>query len=180
MIRKIIVLFAVLMILSASSVMAQGTGKEKMAILAAEKWLSMVDQGKYAESWKEAAEYFRAAVKQDQWEQSLTAVRKPLGRLISRKVKTNAYKTSLPGPPRWGIRGDPVRDLLREEERSGRNRNSHEGQGREVAGLRLLYQIANLTTGLRFAGKILPNRKNFVHPDSRRPRPLAVEECAIV
>jgi hypothetical protein len=99
MIRKIIVLFAVLMILSASSVMAQGTGKEKMAILAAEKWLSMVDQGKYAESWKEAAEYFRAAVKQDQWEQSLTAVRKPLGRLISRKVKTNAYKTSLPGAP---------------------------------------------------------------------------------
>jgi len=84
---------------SAKGVMGDNTGKEKAAVAVAEKWLTMVDKGKYAESWKEAAEYFKAAVKQEQWEQSLQVVRKPLGKLVSRKVKSANYKTSLPGAP---------------------------------------------------------------------------------
>jgi len=83
----------------AKGVMGDNTGKEKAAVAVAEKWLTMVDEGKYAESWKEAAEYFKAVVKQEPWEQSLQAVRKPLGKLISRKVKSANYKTSLPGAP---------------------------------------------------------------------------------
>ena len=83
----------------AKGVMGDNTGKEKAAVAVAEKWLTMVDKGKYAESWKEAAEYFKAAVKQEQWEQSLQVVRKPLGKLVSRKVKSASYKTSLPGAP---------------------------------------------------------------------------------
>ena len=84
---------------SAKGVMGDNTGKEKAAVAVAEKWLTMVDEGKYAESWKEAAEHFKAAVKQEQWEQSLQAGRKPLGKLVSRKVKSANYKTSLPGAP---------------------------------------------------------------------------------
>lgn len=59
----------------------------------------MADVGKYAESWKEAAEYFKAAVKQEQWEQMLPAVRKPLGKMVSRNLKTATYRTALPGAP---------------------------------------------------------------------------------
>jgi len=59
----------------------------------------MVDSEKYAESWKEAAVLFKDAINQEQWQQSLQAVRKPLGKLITRKMKTNTYKTSLPGAP---------------------------------------------------------------------------------
>ena len=73
--------------------------KEKAAVSAAEQWLSLVDEGKYGESWKEAAGYFRNAVKQEQWEQAAQAVRKPLGKLVSRKVKSTAYQTTLPGAP---------------------------------------------------------------------------------
>ena len=80
-------------------VMGDNTGKEKAAVVAAEKWLTMVDEGKYAESWKEAAEYFKAAVKQEQWKQLLQAGRKPLGKLVSRKAKSVNYKISLPGAP---------------------------------------------------------------------------------
>jgi len=69
------------------------------AILSAEQWLAMVDEGNYARSWKEAAELFRDAVTQGQWEQSLHGVRKPLGKLMSRKVTTTTYRTSLPGAP---------------------------------------------------------------------------------
>ncbi|MFA5021333.1 MAG: DUF4019 domain-containing protein [Patescibacteria group bacterium] len=78
---------------------AEQSENEKVAVAGAEKWLGIVDEGKYGESWKEAAEYFRNAVKQDQWEQAVQAVRKPLGKLVSRKVKSTSYKTSLPGAP---------------------------------------------------------------------------------
>jgi hypothetical protein len=89
----------VFVVLSASTVMGQVADKEKIAVAAAEKWLIVIDGGRYAESWKEAAEYFKGAVKQEQWEQSLIAVRKPLGKLISRKVKNKSYTASLPGAP---------------------------------------------------------------------------------
>ena len=41
---------------------AQGAEKEKVAVEEAEQWLLLVDAGKYEQSWKEAAEYFRNAV----------------------------------------------------------------------------------------------------------------------
>jgi len=90
---------AVCLMLGAVTGMAEQSEKEKAAVTAAEKWLGLVDEGKNGESWKEAAEYFRNAVKQEQWEESMQAVRKPLGKLVSRKVKSTSYKTSLPGAP---------------------------------------------------------------------------------
>jgi hypothetical protein len=87
------------LILSGGTVMASDAGKETAAVSAAEKWLATVDAGKYGASWKEAAEFFRNAVKPEQWEQSMEALRKPLGKLSSRKVMTKIYKTSLPGAP---------------------------------------------------------------------------------
>ena len=99
MLRNIMAGLTVFVVLSASTVMGQVADKEKIAVAAAEKWLIVIDGGRYAESWKEAAEYFKGAVKQEQWEQSLLAVRKPLGKLISRKLKNKSYTTSLPGAP---------------------------------------------------------------------------------
>jgi len=87
------------LILCAGFQMAAESGKEEAAVSATQKWLSLVDDGKYLESWKEAAEYFKNAMKPDQWEQSLQAVRKPLGKLLSREVKSKSYTTSLPGAP---------------------------------------------------------------------------------
>lgn len=87
------------LLMSGGIATAGDAGKETAAVSAAEKWLAAIDSEQYAASWKEAAEFFRNAVKPEQWEQSLNAVRKPLGKLISRKVQTKAYKTSLPGAP---------------------------------------------------------------------------------
>jgi hypothetical protein len=99
MFRNIISGLTVFVMLSASTVMGQVADKEKIAVAAAEKWLIMIDGGRYGESWKEAAGYFRTAVKQEQWEQTLQALRKPFGKLISRKLKSKSYTTSLPGAP---------------------------------------------------------------------------------
>ncbi|MEW5724195.1 MAG: DUF4019 domain-containing protein, partial [Thermodesulfobacteriota bacterium] len=46
---------------------------EAAGLEAAQAWLALVDQGDYGRSWEEAAGFFKAAVKQDQWVEQLTA-----------------------------------------------------------------------------------------------------------
>lgn len=99
MIRRILCLIIIGLVMSGGIAISGDAGKETAALSAAEKWLASIDAGKYAESWKEAAEYFKNALTQEQWVNSLQAGRKPLGKLVSRKVLTKAYKTSLPGAP---------------------------------------------------------------------------------
>ena len=99
MIRKIAWLVSVGLMLVVGVAVAQETDKEKAAVVAAEKWLGTIDDGQYAGSWQEAAAYFRNAISKEQWEQSLQAVRQPLGKLKSRQVLSKSYKKSMPGAP---------------------------------------------------------------------------------
>jgi hypothetical protein len=89
----IVVPFSICMVLSVESDMVMA------GLSAAENWLALVDEDRYAESWNEAAEYFKGAVEQEEWQESLQSVRKPFGEVISREVKTRSYLTSLPGAP---------------------------------------------------------------------------------
>jgi len=87
-------------IIAASAALSFGAEKpEAEAQKAAEQWLALVDGGKYAESWDTAAAYFKGAVSKDQWQSSMVALRKPLGDLVSRKLKTAKYSKTLPGAP---------------------------------------------------------------------------------
>lgn len=61
--------------------------------------MALVDAGAYGQSWEEAAAYFKEAVKKTHWNQNATAVRKPLGAVVSRLLKSATYATSLPGAP---------------------------------------------------------------------------------
>lgn len=72
---------------------------EKPAVESAQQWFKLVDEGKYSESWDQAAQLFKSAVPKDQWQESLNAVRKPLGKVLSRKLKSKQYTTELPGAP---------------------------------------------------------------------------------
>ncbi len=91
----------VVLIVAGAAVAARGDEAEKIqaATAAAEKWLALVDADKHEESWKEAAELFRNAITPEQWQQALKAARGPLGKLVSRKLKSATYETSLPGAP---------------------------------------------------------------------------------
>ena len=73
--------------------------KEASALAAAKTWLALVDKAEYDESWDTAASYFKGAITKDYWNQSLTAVRKPLGTLVTRELKSKTYAQSLPGAP---------------------------------------------------------------------------------
>ena len=89
----------ILAIMTMSALLFAASKPEDDALKSAEQWLSLVDAGKFGESWKTAADYFRTAVPQEQWERSLDAVRKPLGTLVSRNLKTARYTRSVPGAP---------------------------------------------------------------------------------
>lgn len=86
-------------IFAAAHAAEAGKSKETAAVAAAEAWLKLVDEAKYADSWKESAASFKSAVKQTDWERMVGAVRSPFGKLASRKVKTATYTTSVPGAP---------------------------------------------------------------------------------
>ena len=72
---------------------------EKRAMEVSDTWLKLIDKSQYAKSWETAAELFKNAVGKEQWNQSLNAVRKPLGKVMERTVKSKQYTTSLPGAP---------------------------------------------------------------------------------
>ena len=72
---------------------------EKAAVAASGAWLSLVDEGNYAESWNQAAGLFKAAVTKEQWQTMVKAVRLPLGKVVARKLKSKQYTKTLPGAP---------------------------------------------------------------------------------
>ena len=72
---------------------------EALAQTAAEAWLALVDGGSYDESWSDAATLFRGAVTKEQWRQAAKGVRQPLGKLVSRTLKSRTAKEKLPGAP---------------------------------------------------------------------------------
>ncbi|MGP0018773.1 MAG: DUF4019 domain-containing protein [Candidatus Sulfotelmatobacter sp.] len=82
------------------STLAQSPQKpEQLAQASSDAWLALVDSGKYANSWDEAAQLFKSAVTKDQWLSALGQVRTPQGKVVSRKLKSATYTKTLPGAP---------------------------------------------------------------------------------
>ena len=96
--RMAFLIFCISLLLCSQSILADEAA-EKAAQGAAKKWLALVDQGQYAESWGTAASYFKNAVPEMQWVQSMKGARQPLGKMISRRLKSATFTTSLPGVP---------------------------------------------------------------------------------
>ena len=92
------IILSVVILIGATTIKADQT-KEQIAIQQAETWLSIVDNQQYEKSWYKAANFFKNAVSMKQWINSMNAYRKPLGKMIERKLKSKQYMTSLPGAP---------------------------------------------------------------------------------
>ncbi|MBV9672301.1 MAG: DUF4019 domain-containing protein [Verrucomicrobia bacterium] len=89
----------ILLAITLGDVLFAAAQPENEARKSAEQWLSLIDAGEYLQSWQTAAEYFQRAMPREQWSRTLNAVRKPLGSLISRKIRSAKYTRSLPGAP---------------------------------------------------------------------------------
>ena len=57
---------------------------EGQATDCAKTWLMLVDAGKYAQSWSQAASDFRKNVTADKWTETIKPVREPLGAAVWR------------------------------------------------------------------------------------------------
>jgi len=78
----------------------QNPEAERAAEKSARTWLELTDSGKYAESWEAAAQFFKEKVDKKVWIQQLNNVRKPLGKVIFRKIAAKKYITKLPEAPK--------------------------------------------------------------------------------
>jgi hypothetical protein len=90
---------ALALLLSICSAVQAQPKPEQLAQQSANAWLALVDSGKYADSWQEASQLFKAHVTKEQWQDALRATRDPLGKMLSRKLKSATHKTTLPGAP---------------------------------------------------------------------------------
>jgi Protein of unknown function (DUF4019) len=72
---------------------------EELAQQSAGSWLVLVDVDKYGESWEQAATIFKAAITKADWQGKVGAVRAPLGKEVSRKLKSAQFTKTLPGAP---------------------------------------------------------------------------------
>lgn len=66
---------------------------------AALDWMALVDRGDALASWEASATLFRRAVLREQWAQSLSVAREPLGAVVSRQLASARAATQLPGAP---------------------------------------------------------------------------------
>ena len=99
---KTLLVFSVLIsfaVMACSQKPSANKAKEDAAVAAAESWLKLVDAGQFDQSWDDAATVFRTAVTKPDWARMLQGVRTPLGKLISRSLKSSHYTTSVPGAP---------------------------------------------------------------------------------
>lgn len=79
--------------------MQDNRSSETDALAAAQNWLELIDRGDSFESYNSAASLFKSAVSVEQWQSSLAAAQAPLGRPLSRSLKSARYAEELPGAP---------------------------------------------------------------------------------
>lgn len=79
--------------------MENNQSSETEAQVAARDWLELIDRGDASESYERAASLFKSAVSPGQWQSSLAAAQAPLGKPLSRSLKSSRYAEELPGAP---------------------------------------------------------------------------------
>jgi hypothetical protein len=92
-------LIALLLLSWGNTVVRAEDKPEQAAKKAAEAWMPLWDSGKYDESYDLLAEHTKRDIPRRQWFVYWVAVRKPLGKLKSRKLIHAEYIKSLPGVP---------------------------------------------------------------------------------
>lgn len=90
-------------ILIATLVLSFGTcfaaSPEKKAERAANDWLALIDGKNYAESYDEAATFFKAMVDKNDWIKTLRNLRSMLGEATSRKLLSSKRANKMAGAP---------------------------------------------------------------------------------
>jgi hypothetical protein len=92
-------ILAVTLVGIASALMTFAGPAEDEASAIGQKWLALLDDGKYDESWTQAGSMFRDEVKQDQWVAALKRSRQPMGATTDRITARVDFVKTLRGAP---------------------------------------------------------------------------------
>lgn len=99
LIARLSCLVTITMLLIITGCSKTGDANKQAAIAAAQSWLSIIDRGQYSGSWDAAAPFFQRAVSESKWVESMDSLRKPMGDLVSRQLKSAQTMTQLPNAP---------------------------------------------------------------------------------
>jgi hypothetical protein len=97
--KNLVFLFTGICILACIQVVYSKDPVDQTALYTSLGWLNLVDKCDYSSSWEKAAKYLQTAVSKERWQQSLTAFRKPLGRVIARELESAENTEVLLGAP---------------------------------------------------------------------------------
>jgi hypothetical protein len=86
-------------VLGPSDAGAANQAAVEQATKAAESWLKLLDSGDYRACYEQASQIVKDHLSEDAFVRQFSAARKPLGAVVSRKLKVAQYATSLPGAP---------------------------------------------------------------------------------
>jgi opacity protein-like surface antigen len=81
------------------SAIAQDSQSTAQAEAAASAWLTLVDAGRYSDSWEQAAGLFKSKISAPTWASAVGGVRAPFGALKSRRLQSSVFTHTLPGAP---------------------------------------------------------------------------------
>ena len=76
------------------------TPSAEEAKAAALAWLDLIDEEKYADSWKEGATHFKTMVSEKKWVSAMTQGRQPLGSVSKREFKEANLVHEVPRAPK--------------------------------------------------------------------------------
>src|SRR5271166_870470 len=86
-------------VLGPSNARAANQAAVEQATKAAAAWLTLLDSGNYRACYEQASQIVKDHLSEDAFVQQFSAALKPLGSVVSRKLKVAQYATSLPGAP---------------------------------------------------------------------------------
>ena len=66
-----------------------GNNDDVRAAAVARSWLELMDAGQYGQAWTAAAPYLQRAVSAEQWSESMSRNRAPLGKMQSREIRSS-------------------------------------------------------------------------------------------
>jgi hypothetical protein len=72
---------------------------DKATIVAGEKWLALLDTGKFGAAWDVSSAHLKSVVTRQKWVTEIGKARKPFGKLTTRKAERFARAHSLPDAP---------------------------------------------------------------------------------
>jgi len=75
------------------------------AVSAMTTWLKGIDAGQYGQSWQATSPAFQKAEPEKSWDESLTAMRTPLGSCVSRHLVSALYQTEITTPQKVTLEG---------------------------------------------------------------------------